>query len=216
MLYPIFIELADAPCVVVGGGPVAQRKAQSLVAAGATVRLVAPTATERVETLAAEGKLDLIAETYRAEHLEGAWLVFAATDDPELNRRIADDARDRGAISNVAEPPDAGDFLVPAAFRRGDICVAVSTGGASPALAKRLREQLEEVIGEEYAGLARLLGEFRPIAEQRIKAQNKRQRYYEAVVNSDVANLLRDGNEEEARRRCETLMTEFTKTATES
>lgn len=206
MLYPIFLELTGASCIVVGGGPVAQRKVQSLLSAGARVRVVALTASERIESLAAEKKLEWLSELYRPDHLDGARLVFAATDDAQLNARIAADARARDALANVAEPPETGDFMVPAVIRRGDVVLAVSTGGASPALAKKLRQQLEEVVGEEYGALARLMGEIRTLAEQQIKGQNRRQQLYEEIVNSNVLDLLRAGKHEEARRKCERLL----------
>lgn len=213
MLYPIFLELAGAPCVVVGGGPVAQRKAQSLLAAGARVKVVALTASERIESLAAEKKIEWLSELYRPDHLDGARLVFAATDDAQLNARIAADARAREALANVAEPPESGDFMVPATIKRGDIVLAISTGGASPALAKKLRQQLEEVVSEEYGALARLMGELRPLAEQQIKGQNRRQQLYEEIVNSNVLDLLRAGKHEEARRKCERLLAAHAKTS---
>ncbi|MBI5686004.1 MAG: bifunctional precorrin-2 dehydrogenase/sirohydrochlorin ferrochelatase [Verrucomicrobia bacterium] len=196
-------------CVVVGAGAVGQRKAQSLLSAGAKVTVVAPEATSRVELLSVEGKLQWLAEAYQPSHLDGARLVFAATDDPELNQRVAADARTRGALVNVAEPPEAGDFAVPATVRRGEICIAVSTGGASPSLAKKLREQIESVVGEEYAALVELLGEMRMTLEQQVKAQNKRQQVYEAILKSDALALLRDGKADEARQRCEDIAKEF-------
>jgi precorrin-2 dehydrogenase/sirohydrochlorin ferrochelatase len=209
MLYPLFLELEGQRCVVIGAGQVAQRKAQSLLAAGAKVIVVAPQATPRLEELAASGELEWLAEEYTPAHLDGARLVFAATDDAALNARVAGDARSRGALVNVAEPPDAGDFLVPASIKRGEVCLAVSTGGASPALAKKLREQLETVVGGEYGALAQLLGELRPQAEQQVKGQRKRQQFYEAVVNSDVLELLRGGRDDEARARCRELLAAF-------
>ena len=207
--YPIFLSVAGTPCVVVGAGPVAQRKSLALLSAGAAVTVVAPQATERVESLAVEGRLQWLAEAYEPKHLDGARLVFAATDDAELNQRVAADARARGALVNVAEPPEAGDFAVPATVKRGEICIAVSTGGASPALAKKLREQIEAVVGEEYAALARLLGELRPDVEREVRAQNKRQQVYEAILNSDVLALLRDGKAGDARRRCLEIVKEM-------
>jgi precorrin-2 dehydrogenase/sirohydrochlorin ferrochelatase len=211
MLYPIFLEVTGARCVVVGGGPVARRKAQALLAAGASVTVVAPEATAEIEELGAGSKLEWLAERYQAAHLDGARLVFAATDDAALNKQIAADARSRGALVNVAEPPEAGDFQVPAAIKRGDICVAISTGGLSPALARKLRETLESVIGEEYGTLARWLGEIRPEVERQIRAQNKRQRVYEAILDADVLALLRDGKTEQARQRCEEIVKQFVK-----
>jgi precorrin-2 dehydrogenase/sirohydrochlorin ferrochelatase len=180
-----------------------------LLSAGAKVTVVAPEATARVELLAVEGKLQWLAEAYQPNHLDGARLVFAATDDSELNQRVAADARTRGALVNVAEPSEAGDFAVPATVRRGEICIAVSTGGASPSLAKKLREQIELVVGEEYAALVELLGEMRMTLEKHVKAQNKRQQVYEAILASDALALLRDGKADEARRRCEEIVKEF-------
>ncbi len=215
--YPVLLNIAGLRCVVIGAGAVAQRKAQSLLSAGAMVTVVAPEATTRLETLAAEGKLQWLGEPYQPVHLDGAKLVFAATDDPELNQRIAADARSRGALVNVADPPEAGDFAVPATVKRGEICIAVSTGGASPALAKKLREQIESVVGEEYAAMARLLGELRPVIEQQVKQQNRRQRVYEAILSSDVLALLRDGKADDARRRCAQIAKEVSaKTADET
>jgi precorrin-2 dehydrogenase/sirohydrochlorin ferrochelatase len=214
--YPVFLNIAGARCVVVGAGPVAQRKAQALLAAGAAVTVVAPEATERVESLAAEGKLQWLAEAYEPKHLDGARLVFAATDDGELNQRVAADARARGALVNVAEPPESGDFAVPATVKRGEICIAVSTGGASPALAKKLREQIEAIVGEEYAELARLLGEMRPTVERQVKAQNKRQRVYEAILESDVLALLRESKTDDARRRCAEILKDTLVEATDA
>jgi precorrin-2 dehydrogenase/sirohydrochlorin ferrochelatase len=207
--YPVFLDVMGQPCVVVGAGAVGQRKAQSLLSAGAKVTVVAPEATARVELLAVEGKLQWLAEAYQPNHLDGARLVFAATDDSELNQRVAADARTRGALVNVAEPSEAGDFAVPATVRRGEICIAVSTGGASPSLAKKLREQIELVVGEEYAALVELLGEMRMTLEKHVKAQNKRQQVYEAILASDALALLRDGKADEARRRCEEIVKEF-------
>lgn len=207
--YPIFLDVMGQRCVVVGAGAVGQRKAQSLLSAGAKVTVVAPEATARVELLSVEGKLQWLAEAYQPSHLDGARLVFAATDDPELNQRVAADARARGALVNVAEPPEAGDFAVPATLRRGEICIAVSTGGASPSLAKKLREQIESVVGEEYAALVELLGEMRMTLEKQVKAQNKRQQVYEAILKSDALALLRDGKADEARQRCEEIVKEF-------
>lgn len=207
--YPIFLDVMGHRCVVVGAGAVGQRKAQSLLSAGAKVTVVAPKAAARVELLSVEGKLQWLAEAYQPSHLDGARLVFAATDDPELNQRVAADARARGALVNVAEPPEAGDFAVPATVRRGEICIAVSTGGASPSLAKKLREQIETVVGEEYATLVELLGELRMTLEQRVKAQNKRQQVYEAILASDALALLRDDKEDEARQRCEEIVKEI-------
>ncbi|MCX6906764.1 MAG: bifunctional precorrin-2 dehydrogenase/sirohydrochlorin ferrochelatase [Verrucomicrobia bacterium] len=207
--YPIFLDVMGHRCVVVGAGAVGQRKAQSLLSAGAKVTVVAPEATARVELLSVEGKLQWLAEPYQPSHLDGARLVFAATDDLELNQRVAADARARGALVNVAEPPEAGDFAVPATVRRGEICIAVSTGGASPSLAKKLREQIEAVVGEEYATLVELLGEMRMTLEQQVKAQNKRQQVYEAILKSDALALLRDGKEDEARQRCAEIVKEF-------
>lgn len=146
--YPISLQLKDRLCVVVGGGPVAFRKACGLLEAGARVRLIASELTVHVEALAAA---EVITRPYLTGDLEGAYLAFAATDDRQVNIEIVREARQRGILVSVADAPEAGDFAVPALLRRGDLTVAVSTAGTSPALAALLRDRVAEQLGPEWA-----------------------------------------------------------------
>ena len=149
LLYPIFLDLAGRRCVVVGGGEVASRKARKLLQAGADVVMISP---EVKNELAGRG-LEIHERPYRPGDLEGAYLAFTATDSREVNAAVAREARERGIPANVADRPSEGDFALPATLSRGRLQVAVSTGGASPALARRIRGELEGLFGPEWADL---------------------------------------------------------------
>ncbi len=159
-LYPIFLELSWKKCVAVGGGKVASRKVARLLEAGADVTVVAPEVSPEIADLASQGRLRWLKREYSPDVLADAFLVFAATDSPETNRRVAQDAHDAGALVNVASG-SGGDFLVPSVIRRGDLTIAIGTGGASPEVARRLRLMLEEEIGPEYAQWLEMMAELR-------------------------------------------------------
>ena len=149
MLYPIFLDLSGRRCVVVGGGAVAMRKARKLLQAGAEVVVVSPAVLSELESIGAEIRY----RPYEAGDLEGADLAFTATDSREVNAAVAREARERGVLVNSADKPSEGDFAVPSTLRRGGLQVAVSTGGASPTLARRIRKELEASFGPEWAGV---------------------------------------------------------------
>jgi precorrin-2 dehydrogenase/sirohydrochlorin ferrochelatase len=170
-LYPASLDLNGVPVLMVGAGAVAARKAEALLAAGADLTVVA----ERISPGLARLKGARLAQRrFRAADVRGQRLVFAATDDPALNARIAAAARERGAWVNVAAPPGAGNLQVPALVRRGPVCIAISTGGASCALARELRQRLESEIGPEWAAVARLLEQRRPKVLARIVDPGRR------------------------------------------
>ena len=146
LLYPIFLDLSGRRCVVVGGGEVAGRKARGLLRAGADVVMISP----EVKPGLADLGFEVHARPYRAGDLEGAFLAFTATDSREVNAAVAREARERGIPANVADRPSEGDFALPSTLRRGRLQVAVSTGGASPTLAKRIRVELEGLFGPEW------------------------------------------------------------------
>jgi precorrin-2 dehydrogenase/sirohydrochlorin ferrochelatase len=150
---PIFLDVTGRRCIVVGGGPVAARKVQSLLDAGADVLVVSPSLIEALAKLAHEGRIRYQQREYSAGDLEGAALVYAATDDVRLQRRLHAEARARGIPINVADVPALCTFIAPAVLRRGPLKIAVSTEGASPAMAKRIITRLERLFGPEY-GLA--------------------------------------------------------------
>ncbi|MBO8127377.1 MAG: bifunctional precorrin-2 dehydrogenase/sirohydrochlorin ferrochelatase [Firmicutes bacterium] len=150
-LYPVFLKLAGVPCLIVGGGKVATRKAKRLVESGAQVRVVSPEFTPELQELARQGKLELWERPASPEDVSGHALVFCTASDSEVNRRVAQAARQAGAQVNVADAPEESTFYVPAVVERDRLQIAVSTSGASPALAKQIRLELEERFGGEYA-----------------------------------------------------------------
>jgi precorrin-2 dehydrogenase/sirohydrochlorin ferrochelatase len=167
--YPIFAVIEDKPCLVVGGGPVGERKVRDLLTAGARVTVASPGLTPALAELARAGRIRHLAEDFTPEQLRGMVLVMAATDDPQVNARVAAAAQERSIWVNVADGPEFCSFIVPAQVRRGDLTLAIGTGGASPALARKLRQELQQRFGPEYGPYltvlkgvrARLLGERR-------------------------------------------------------
>jgi precorrin-2 dehydrogenase/sirohydrochlorin ferrochelatase len=149
VLYPVFLDLDGKRCVVVGGGGVANRKARKLLQARARVVVISPYVRPELASMAVEVRR----RPYREGDLEGAFLAFAATNRREVNGAVAREARERGVPVNVADEPSEGDFALPSTLRRGRLQVAVSTGGASPKLAQRIRRELEDVFGYEWAGV---------------------------------------------------------------
>ena len=157
-LYPIVLRLCDRRVLVVGGGKVGARKAAGLVEAGAHVVVVSPRFAPAFARLVDTATLTLIERRYTAEDLAGMALVVAATDDSKVNAQIRDDARRAGVLVSVVDNPRASDFVVPAVVRRGDLLVAISTGGRSPGLAGQLRRELDLLVPEDWEVLVRLLG----------------------------------------------------------
>ena len=149
VLYPIFMDLTRRRCVVVGGGEVANRKARKLLQARARVVVISPEVKPELESVASE----VYRRPYQEGDLEGAFLAFTATDSREANAAVTREAKERGIPVNVADKPSEGDFAVPSTLRRGRLQVAVSTGGASPTLAQRVRRELEGLFGPEWAGI---------------------------------------------------------------
>ena len=153
VLYPIFLDLSGRRCVVVGGGEVASRKARKLLQAKAEVVVISPEVMPELESVAVEVRR----RPYEEGDLEGAYLAFAAADSREANAAVAREAKERDIPINVADKPSDGDFALPSTLRRGRLQVAVSTGGASPALARKIKDELEAVFGPEWAGLVERL-----------------------------------------------------------
>jgi len=166
--YPIFAILTGKPCLVVGGGAVGERKVQDLLAAGARVAVVSPHLTPNLAHLAAKGEIDYLAEDFSERHLNGMVLVIGATDDLQVNAHISATAQARGIWVNIVDAPQLCTFIVPAQVHRGDLTVAVSTGGASPALARKLRLELEKHFGPEYGPYLALL---QAVREKLLKAR---------------------------------------------
>jgi precorrin-2 dehydrogenase/sirohydrochlorin ferrochelatase len=188
---PILVEVADRPVLVIGGGNVALRKVENLRQAGAFVTVISPRLCERLRQLAGAGEVNLIERCYQPGDMAGFSLVYAATDDPALERELFAEARRLGMMINVAGQPELCNFIVPSTLRRGDLLVAISTGGASPALARRLRQQLELALGAESAMLVELMSRARRRLRESLDDGNLRMRRLNALADSELGECLR-------------------------
>jgi precorrin-2 dehydrogenase/sirohydrochlorin ferrochelatase len=197
--YPVFLDLTDRPCLVVGGGPVAEGKVASLLAAGAHVTVVSPTVTARLAGWAAEGRLVHRARDYRAEDLDGRQVAFVATDDAAVTRAVAADGRARSVWVNAADEPARCDFILPSVIRRGRLVVAVSTGGASPAATRAIREELEAYLTEEHAALVELAAEARE--DLRRRAASASPARWRGALDGSLRRLIAARRYRQARAR---------------
>jgi precorrin-2 dehydrogenase/sirohydrochlorin ferrochelatase len=188
--YPIFVDLTRRRCLIVGGGPVAERKAQGLLEAMARVTVVSPALTTQLRRWALAGLVTHRPRPFEAEDVEGCALVIAATDRGAVNTHVARVARRRGIWVNVVDTPDECDFIAPAVVRRGALQLAISTGGNSPMLAKRLRQGLEAMIGPEYGDLTALLGALRAAARVRGEPSEAWQALLQQVIEESGLPLL--------------------------
>jgi uroporphyrin-III C-methyltransferase/precorrin-2 dehydrogenase/sirohydrochlorin ferrochelatase len=206
--YPVFLNLRGRRAVVIGGGTVAEQKVLGLIAAGAHVTVVSPETTPRLAELAAGGGIDLRRRPYRTGDLAGAWLAIAGTDDRGANAQVWAEAEREGVLLNAVDDLDHCSFIAPAIHREGDITVAVSTAGKSPALAARLRQRVARLIGPAEARLCELLGELRPEVAARVPDTRARTALWYRIVDSDVMELVRRGDMESARERIDELIRE--------
>lgn len=204
--YPATLLLSGRPCLVIGGGRIAERKIKSLLHAAAAVRVVTREATPTVADLAATGAIALRLGEYSDADLDGVFLVIVATNDADLNRRVSAECRRRGLLVNVVDQPHLCNFYVPALLERGPVSLAISTGGASPALAKHLRVLLEAVVGEEYGELSELMASLRGELFDRYDTQADRAAAWQRLLQSDVLELLRRGERAQARQRARELL----------
>lgn len=202
--YPIcLVSLDKCKCVVIGGGGVAARKIQALLEAGAGITVISPVFDPEILRLSSEAPMTLLQRLYRDGDLRGAFLVISATDSPEVNRAIWQEACREGCLINVVDDPQHSNFIVPAVVRRGDVAVAITTGGASPALARRLRERLESWLRPAYGDLAVLLAELRPELMRRFLPGEPRLQAALRLVDSDLLDIIeRDGLPAARQRAC--------------
>jgi precorrin-2 dehydrogenase/sirohydrochlorin ferrochelatase len=198
--YPVSLDINGREVVVVGGGDVACRKCLRLVAAGARVRVIAPVLGPTLAALAKDGRVSYIERGYAPGDLTGAFLVFAATGDRDVNRSVAAEARARNILADIVDAPELGSFTSPAVLARGDLLIAVSTGGKSPALARKIRDELESRIGPEYATALAILGAIREklLTESGNSAYNKK--IFNALVDRDLPALVKNQSRDDMDR----------------
>jgi len=185
-LYIACLKLSGRRCVVVGGGEVGLKKVEGLLACGGEVTLIAPTATAELQQLAREGSIAWERREYAgARDLQGAFMVLAATGDTDANIAVYEDAERRAMLVNVVDVPPLCNFILPAIVRSGPLAIAISTAGASPALAKRMKREIEGQFGEDYARLAVLLNEARGWAKATLPTYQDRKEFFESIVGGD-------------------------------
>jgi len=197
--YPVLLDLAGRRCVMVGGGIIAGRRVDGLLTAGARVTVISPRLTRTLAALAAEGRIDHEAREYRDGDLDGADLAFVATDAGEVNAAVAREARARGVWINAADDPARCTFILPALVRRGDLTVAVATGGSSPALARAIREELETYLTDDYATLASIAAEAR--REVRAAGRPVTADAWRRALGPEVRRLIVERGRDDAKQR---------------
>jgi precorrin-2 dehydrogenase / sirohydrochlorin ferrochelatase len=195
--YIACLKLTGRRCLVVGGGEIGLEKVEGLLACDGDVTLIAPEAVPELEDLAREGSIRWERREYRRDDLERVFMVIACTDDTDINIGIYNDAEARAMLVNVVDVPPLCNFILPAIVRTGPLAIAISTAGASPALAKRMKREISELFGEEYARLAVLLNDVRGWAKATLPTYNDRKDFFESIVNGDPdpIALLRAGDE---------------------
>lgn len=203
---PLVLDVSGLRCVVIGAGRVAERKVAMLRRAGGRVRIVADRATPRLIALARRGAIAWTRGPFRGAHLRGAWLAIAATSDPRVNRSVAREARRRRIFVNVVDDPAAGSCTVPAVHRRGALYVAVSTSGASPALARALSDRIGRRFGPEYATYLSLMRAMRRRLRRHVSDHDERERRLDRLLRAPLLRLIRGGRSAEARRAAERVL----------
>lgn len=196
--YIACLKLRNRRCLVVGGGDVGLEKVEGLLACDGDVTVVAPELQPQLAELAAEGSIAWIPRAYEPGDLEGSFMVIAATNDSEVNIGVYDDAERRAMLVNVVDVPPLCNFILPAIVRTGPLAIAISTAGASPALAKRMKREVAQLFGEEYARLAIMLNDARGWAKATLPTYQDRKAFFESIVNGepDPIQLVRAGDEQ--------------------
>ena len=195
--YPILVDLKGKDVLVVGGGSVAQRKIKTLLEYGAVVNVVSRQLTPELNRYLEDGKIKFLGEEFTESYLNDVFMVIASTDDASLNHRISQEASKKGLLINAVDQPPDCNFIVPAILRRGDLLIAVSTSGKSPALAKKIRKDLEDQFGPEYGTLLVIMGNLRKEVLSKGLSQDENSRIFHDIVDSPILEAIRkeDWNE---------------------
>lgn len=188
--YPVFLDITGRSCAVVGGGSVAERKVLGLLKAGARVKVISPELTKRLQKEKSLGRIKHINRRYRKTDLKDVFLVIAATDSEEENRKISEE---KTPLVNVVDRPELCNFIVPSTVKRGPLVIAVSTSGASPAMARAIRKELERLYGREFGTYLKGLQRLRAGARREIKDKKERLRFFKSLASDKVIKKLRKG-----------------------
>lgn len=199
--YPVFLKLAGRQCLVVGGGQVAERKVAGLLDCGAVVRVVSPVITPLLSEMAGAGRISWRQGEFSLSDLEGVFLSIVATDSTAVNRAIAEECSRRGILVNVVDDPEHADFFVPAVVRRGSLQIAISTGGKSPYLARKIREDLENIYSPVFEPFLDYLGKIRQRLLIGEPDPERRNEILTQLVDDETLNLLKQGQLEQAKER---------------
>ncbi|MBI4681820.1 MAG: bifunctional precorrin-2 dehydrogenase/sirohydrochlorin ferrochelatase [Nitrospirae bacterium] len=187
--YPVFLDLKDKKAVIIGGGKVAERKVRLLITTGASIKLISPDITTNLRKLAEKGLLKHIKRNYRDGDLNNAFIVIAATSSAALNMRIA---REAGLLVNVIDAPSEGNYIVPSVIKRGPLTIAISTEGASPAVSKAIRKEIEGLYGKEFALYLKFAETIRKQAMKKIIDSRVREKFLQSLASEDIFKSLRE------------------------
>ncbi|HBA53193.1 MAG TPA: siroheme synthase [Syntrophorhabdus aromaticivorans] len=193
LYYPLFLDISGKPCLVVGGGKIAERKVRILLTFNGAVRVVSPAVSPVLEKLAKKGTISLAMREYTESDLEGVALVFAATNDNAVNTKVRKDAAARNILVNVVDNPALCDFIVPSIVRKDPILIAISTSGTAPLLSKKLKKELAGRITESYVRYARIVGNFRKLLISTVPNRRTRQAILKEIAGMDVSKVTQMG-----------------------
>ena len=200
-LYPLYLNIKDKKCLVIGGGKVAQRKVESLIDCEADVVVVSPVLTSYLKEIVENNRIIYRKKEYSPEDLKDVFLVICATDSETVNAKAAEECMHRGILVNVIDDPEKCSALVPAVIRRGSMAISISTGGKSPYVSRKIREKLESQFGNEYERYLDILGDIRREALIKEPDPAKRKEMFRSLVDSDLLDLIRAGNNEGVKER---------------
>lgn len=206
MYLPISLDISNKKCIVIGGGRIATRKIESLKATDADIIVISPYVTDELAAMADKGSVTHQDRIYRDGDLDGATLAIAATNDSVVNQAVYDEATKRGVLINVVDTPELCSFIVPATVRRGDLTVSVSTNGKSPAVARRIREKIEDTIGPEYESYLNMMDKLRSTVRSDGRDSNSAHKAYRRFFDSDILELIREGDMAQAEERLKSCM----------
>lgn len=207
--YPIFLDLKGKKCVVIGGGNVALRKVKSLVEAQANVVVISPKIISPLKELINKNKITYLKEEYNSKHIKNdTFLVIAASNDKKLNAKISKDANKLNLLINVVDSPNLCNFILPATLRRGKLIISVSTSAQSPQLAKKIKEDLQKLYGNEYEILVDLLGKLRTKVATKYKNEQARRIFWQKLINSDLIDYIKNNKEKEIQSEIQSLLGE--------